>query len=189
MRKFIIFLFVISFVYILNGCSSNNCNREKIQISDVIYYNGEGYELGDFFRNKQLYYSYADIDNDGEKELGLRTNEDSFVVDLDTRHIIYEGSSYEYLVECNEYKGLVYMRDGGAPNHTDYQFSTIDELGKSNVEFSVSWYDLDENNEYDGNDMFYINDKEVEYQTWKERTITYLEIADMLCVWNEFIWE
>lgn len=90
--------------------------------------------------------------------------------------IIYHGTAYEYPVKNKDLCGVLYCRHGGAPANIIYQFTSFDQNGiKEGPEYR--WYDMNENNANDEEDLFVMDDTEMGMITWLEMTDIYRENA------------
>lgn len=165
---------------------------------DLYYMNGEQIRLSELFHHDHLFYEKADVNGDGVDEIALREGRSGlfYLIDVTKKEVIYEGCTYDDLLDCDGYKGIIYYRSGGAPDHDDYRYTVFDENNNPTVVCEWGWCDLDNegdfNSEIDENDLFYYKDdfskdKEnasyyeanaVDYNDWIKLTEEYMDLVD-----------
>lgn len=132
-----------------------------------------------------LFYAHADVCGDKNEEDAYLSRASMYVIDRAENKVIYEGCSYEKLLDWNGHKGIIYQRDGGAPTNTIYQYISLDENGEVLTKITWALYDGDENGVFDENDYYEFNGQEVEYAKWQEITAEYMEMAKHTIEWEE----
>ncbi len=153
--------------------------------TDDVLYKGRVTRLGEVFEFKPVFYSTADVCGDETEEDAYLSHASIYVIDKENNKVVYEGSSYEKLLNWNGHKGIIYQRDGGAPAHTNYQYIVLDENGEGEIKCTWALYDGNEDGIFDAKDYYEFNDKEVSYNEWKELTAEYMEMAKHTVAWKE----
>ena len=132
---------------------------------------------------KNLFYACTDINGDSNAVVGFVSDGTLYIIDRKTMKVIYEGVSYEHMLNNGSKCGLLYQRDGGAPKHVEYQFIVFDEENYTHIECTWACYDDNENDTFDECDAYYYNDKLLEYKKWIEITSEYMELAKYAESW------
>lgn len=121
---------------------------------------------------EKYYFAFADVDGDDELELCVRTRTELYVINYkdEDYKVIYKGSIYEEPVDSDEKHGIYYYYNGAAPDHEYFKFIEIDDEGTVLSESFASRYDTNENNIYDEEDTYFLDEEqssEVNEATWK----------------------
>lgn len=140
----------------------------------------------DLLENAEGKYLYCDIDGDGFDELHLRSEQNYYIIKNEegSLYVLYEGTAYEYPVEQDELRGILYFRRGGAPEHESYQFYVLDSQGQVQETLEFEWYDANENDTMDAGDIYLLNQEEIKEKKWKEETQMYREVPVGLEKWS-----
>ena len=153
--------------------------------TESVLYAGKVTDFGRLFESKPVFYSVADVCGDETEEDAYLSRASIYVIDKENNKVIYEGSSYEKLLNWNGNKGIIYQRDGGAPEHTYYKYIVLNENGEAQDKCTWALYDGNEDGTFDAKDYYEFNDKEVNYTEWKELTAEYMEMAKHAVEWEE----
>lgn len=140
--------------------------------------------------NNEIWYCLADIDNDSQDELFIKSRTETYVIDKreDNYYEAYVGKDYDIPINNGELSGILYYKIGAAPHHETYAFTTISESGEVEEVIHATWYDGNENDEMDDGDLFFLDvyeDIPVEKDLWLEKTSKYIELKDINVDWKK----
>lgn len=78
----------------------------------------------------------------------------------------------------------LYVHTGEAPLHYDYKYFITNQESEDIYSTSYSWYDENNNGEYDENDLYFTEDMEVlPYEEWEKVQKLYLSIGTDKISW------
>ncbi|MCR4678980.1 MAG: hypothetical protein K5679_09505 [Lachnospiraceae bacterium] len=178
-KKTIVFIAIIC---ILSGCAGKK--SFPIPMNECVIYNEQEVKIADLLDGKNLFFATADINGDSNAEVGFVSDGILYIIDKQNMRVIYEGVSYEHMLNNGSKCGLIYQRDGGAPKHVEYQFIIFDENNLPHVECTWACYDDNEDDTFDGYDTYYFNDEPLEYEKWIKTTGEYMELAKDAETWT-----
>ena len=163
---------------ILLGKESFNTDRGKKKISDV-----------DF--NGEILYYLADVDNDSEDELFLKGRTESYVIDEKDGQFyeVYVGRDYDLPLNDGTYCGIYYFKTGAAPYSESYIFTTIDTDGQCTEVINATWYDGNENDEMDDDDLYFLDaelETKVTKNEWLDKAGEYQALKDTSIDWFHY---
>ncbi len=147
------------------------------------------YWIKDLLENAEGKYLYCDIDGDDIDELHVKSDKVYFIIkkQKDGLQVLYEGSCYEEPINQNGLRGVLYFRKGGAPTHDSYQYYSMDSEGVNQNILEFEWYDENENELMDSEDIYLFNNENMEEEEWKEKTRLYRKNVGITQEWYK--WE
>lgn len=154
-------------------------------MDEYVLYNENEVKLIDLLKGEKVLYACADINGDSKEEIGFVSNGTLYLIELSDMKVIYEGVSYEHLVNKDGRFGLLYQRNGGAPKNIEYQFICFDEKNNANIECTWACYDDNQNDMFDGSDYYYFDDQKISYEEWNEKTAGYMNLLEGAEEWKE----
>lgn len=189
MKRNKLFILFFALFILVSGCSYVNENNYDncINKDDSIIFEGKKIDLESLLNDDNVIYSIADVDNDGILEIGFRTSKELFVINVKEKEVIYCGSCYDNLLDYNGEKGIIYIREGGAPTHKDYQYFKLDDRGNTSLVFKWACYDINENNVYEEDDLYDINGQTVTCSDYVKKTELYSDLTLHLSEWMNFV--
>ncbi len=152
------------------------------------YQNTEYKKLEDLFKEEtHIEYLYVDIKGDQARELHIRSEKSYYIIEEYEGDfwVIYEGTAYEYPVINDEWRGVLYYREGSAPHHDIYYATIFDNNGAIVQTSEYSWYDVNEDWIMDSEDLYLVNKDEWDIETWKKATRIYRESERITEGWIE----
>ena len=197
-KKAIIILVLLILIILISGSLiiSNKNHRSDEHAIFVAFLEGKLHAVNaenrecsvtDLLENAEGKYLYWEIDGDGLEELHLRSEQNYYIIKNEegSLHVIYEGTAYEYPVDQDELRGILYFRPGGAPTHERYPFPLFDSQGQVQEPLEFEWYDANENDTMDAGDIYLLNQEEIKEKKWKEETQMYREVPVGLEKWSD----
>lgn len=118
------------------------------------------------------WYTLFDLDEDGIKELHIRTPKDYYVLS-------YEGDElFVYIMgmplQLLDNGAFLYLHLGGAPSHEDYKYFVLDNQEKLMLQAEFSRYDSNLDVQYDEQDEYFFQGEKVTMEDWDTLTAQYL---------------
>ncbi len=172
-------------ICLMSGCTLDINNICPVSMDEYVLYNENEVKLIDLLKGEKVLYACADINGDSKEEIGFVSNGTLYLIELSDMKVIYEGVSYEHLVNKDGRFGLFYQRNGGAPKNIEYQFICFDEKNNANIECTWACYDDNQNDMFDGSDYYYFDDQKISYEEWNEKTAGYMNLLEGAEEWKE----
>ncbi len=105
-------------------------------------------------------YAFVDSDRDDFCELHIRAERCYYIIDCENDEL-FVWKSLHPKTELLNNGDYLYTHIGGAPLHHDYKYFRTDQDGEDEWSVTYSWYDVNEDGEYDENDLYFTQGTEV----------------------------
>ncbi len=201
-RKLIIIIPFFSLAF--SSCSTKNNEISKIEqssqeetfervLSGEIKFdsiNGEK-SIDEIEFNDEILYCLVDVDNDNRDELCLKGRTATYFIDSyeDNYKEIYEGTNYDIPLETEMYHGIYYYKQGAAPFSETFKFTQISVDSEVNELIYAAWYDGNENNKMDEDDLYFLESglkTPVTKDEWLNTAGEYTVLKDINIDWVEY---
>lgn len=133
-------------------------------------------------------YALYDMNHDGLPELHVRGGIYYLVFTIVNNRLVlwHEFTGYEKPLNNG---AVLYIRDGAAPAHVDYQYSVFDFYGNETLELGFSKYSSKDDGNYD---TYYFNDGDEDVQItsktdWDKLTQKFLSIKSNKIKWKSIL--
>lgn len=170
------------------GTSVNEIYEEFLEGNRFVYdeETGEEEDIYTLAEAENGTYLYRDINGDMVEELHVKSDRYYYVLQAegDKLEVLYSGTTYEYPVNEGDLIGVLYYRMGDAPKHETYEFHTFGLLGETGESAGFEWYDSNENEEMDVEDLYLFDDNETDMGDWLELTRVYRDLDVENEVWG-----
>lgn len=157
---------------------SDTAFQEFLEGNRLAYFGDIGFGVETLRENavrneSELSYGFCDRDGDGTEELIMKTSRHYYIFQYEYGqvHLWHMTASGTTLLRDGAFL-FVYLGDD--PQHTEYQYYTLDQDGQENMCITFSHYDNNGNGTYEEEDTFYFENEEVTRETWTELTAPYL---------------
>lgn len=143
------------------------------------------YENKDDRYNKDLKYALLDINNDNLPELLIHSMGRYDIYSYKNNTLLLWNEMHYYYDRLLENKNFMYIREGAAPKHINYIYKVFDDNGALEYSFDFSKYDANENELFDENDAYFIEDIQISKNEWELKTRELLKIKEYEILWNK----
>lgn len=168
-----------------NQVSMNTPESEDLYENDEdfthFFFNGELVEISEFLEGEPIWYTRGDVDGDGAAEIGLMSRRFMCIIKPENKEIIFDGPNYYRFLDSEGDHGLVYERQGGAPDHTTWQYLT---LVKDDWKTECEWEHYERDSSTD-KDLYLFEGKEYKNTEWYELAGDYIDKSERTSPWFE----
>lgn len=182
-------------VVVLSGCTSGKAQSKsgsfdaflnsEAQVEEL---DGKSATLSELAYGYDVSYTLSDLDKDGTDELFVLAGPSAYVVKNESGafKVIYDGCGYEKPISTDDFTGVLYYRPGQAPLNEIYMFTEFSEGEKTGKSYA-SWYDDNENNVMDKEDVFFLDSEdevEVSMEDWIAAAQKFIDHKDDDIEWT-----